>query len=67
MTLFAFQLKSSDNVEFCVDLEIARKSMTIRTMLDDLGGDLGLPDEDPGLLTLKFPLTEIFVINKNLK
>ena len=54
-------------MEFCVDLEIARKSMTIRTMLDDLGGDLGLPDEDPGLLTLKFPLTEIFVINKNLK
>ena len=52
MTLFAFQLKSSDNVEFCVDLEIARKSITIRTMLDDLGCDLGLPDEDPGLLKL---------------
>ena len=46
--IVCLQLKSSDDVEFCVGLEIARKSMTIRTMLDDLGLEDG--DEEPGLL-----------------
>jgi len=30
-------LQSSDNISFPVDVEIAKMSLTIKTMLDDLG------------------------------
>ena len=36
------KLQSSDGETFLVDLEIARQSVTIRTMLEDLGIDLKL-------------------------
>ena len=38
----SISLQSSDGENFCVDVEIARKSITIKTMLEDLG----LEDED---------------------
>ena len=33
----SISLQSSDGENFCVDVEIARKSITIKTMLEDLG------------------------------
>ena len=39
------KLKSNDDEVFDVDIEIAKASMTIKTMLEDLGMDEN--DDDP--------------------
>ena len=43
------QLQSSDGKQFTVAMEIAKKSVTIKTMLEDLGFESGDADQEPGM------------------
>ena len=43
------QLQSSDGKQFTVAMEIAKKSVTIKTMLEDLGFESGEGDQEPGM------------------
>ena len=49
MSPSTIHLQSSDGEKFNVPKEIACKSITIKTMLEDLGLDNDEEDQDPGL------------------
>ena len=57
------KLVSSDGEEFRVDIEIAKKSRTVRQLLDDLGVDENADDDEP----VPFPNVNAPILKKVLQ